>query len=84
MWPATMMTHGVTSRRAQLVYSGQSGGLNEATSDSRGTMVEYYANNSAQPGNYLIGEKIVPGNSNGTLALRYMFKPSLDGDSPDC
>ncbi|CAD7713263.1 Transglutaminase-activating metalloprotease [Xanthomonas hydrangeae] len=78
------MTHGVTSRTARLVYSGESGGLNEATSDIMGAMVEYSANNSAQPGNYLIGEKIVPGNSSGTLALRYMFKPSLDGDSPDC
>ncbi|MBB3797482.1 peptidase M4 [Xanthomonas sp. LMG 8993] len=78
------MTHGVTSRTARLVYSGESGGLNEATSDIMGAMVEYSANNSAQPGNYLIGEKIIPGNSSGTLALRYMFKPSLDGDSPDC
>ncbi|WOB26930.1 MULTISPECIES: M4 family metallopeptidase [Xanthomonas] len=78
------MTHGVTSRSARLVYSGESGGLNEATSDIMGSMVEYYANNPAEPGNYLIGEKIIPGNSSGTLALRYMFKPSLDGDSPDC
>ncbi|KAB7768579.1 M4 family metallopeptidase [Xanthomonas maliensis] len=78
------MTHGVTSRTARLVYSGESGGLNEATSDIMGTMVEYYANNSAEPGNYLIGEKLVANNSSGTLALRYMFKPSLDGDSPDC
>lgn len=46
--------------------------------------MEYSANNSAQPGNDLIGEKIVHDNSSGTLALRYMFKPSLDGGSPDC
>ncbi|WP_427926817.1 M4 family metallopeptidase [Xanthomonas campestris] len=78
------MTHGVTSRTARLVYSGESGGLNEATSDIMGAMAEYSANNSAQPGNYLIGQKIVPRNTTGTLALRYMFKPSLDGDSPDC
>ncbi|MCC5073266.1 M4 family metallopeptidase [Xanthomonas campestris] len=78
------MTHGVTSRTARLGYSGESGGLDEATSDIMGAMVEYSANNSAQPGNYLIGEKIVPRNTTGTLALRYMFKPSLDGDSPDC
>ncbi|TKA15806.1 M4 family metallopeptidase [Xanthomonas euvesicatoria] len=78
------MTHGVTSRTAALTYSGESGGLNEATSDIMGTMVEYSAANSAEPGNYLIGEKIIPNNSTGTLALRYMFKPSLDGKSPDC
>uniref|UniRef100_UPI0013D3529C M4 family metallopeptidase n=3 Tax=Pseudomonadota TaxID=1224 RepID=UPI0013D3529C len=34
------MTHGVTSRTANLTYSGESGGLNEATSDIFGTMVE--------------------------------------------
>ncbi|MCG6573018.1 peptidase M4 family protein, partial [Acinetobacter baumannii] len=78
------MTHGVTNRTARLVYSGKSGGLNEATSDIMGAMVECSAANSAEPGNYLIGEKIIHNNSTGTLALRYMFKPSLDGDSPDC
>ncbi len=31
------MSHGVTSRTANLVYSGESGGLNEATSDIFGT-----------------------------------------------
>ena len=29
-----------------LTYSGESGGLNEATSDIFGTMVEFYANNA--------------------------------------
>ena len=32
------MTHGVTSRTARLVYSGESGGLNESTSDVIGTL----------------------------------------------
>ena len=52
------MSHGVTSRSAGLVYSGESGGLNEATSDIFGTMVEYYANNSNDPGDYVIAEKL--------------------------
>jgi Zn-dependent metalloprotease len=77
------MSHGVTSRTAGLVYSGESGGLNEANSDINGTMVEFYANNPNDPGDYLIGEKIYPNNP-GTKALRWMFKPSLDGRSPDC
>ena len=77
------MSHGVTSRTAGLVYSGESGGLNEANSDINGTMVEYYANNANDPGDYLIGEKIYVNNP-GTKALRWMFKPSLDGRSPDC
>ncbi|MEU6389042.1 M4 family metallopeptidase [Streptomyces sp. NPDC046939] len=75
------MSHGVTSATAGLVYSGESGGLNEATSDIFGTAVEFYANNSADPGDYLIGEKI---NINGDgTPLRYMDKPSKDGASLD-
>ncbi|MEU5088044.1 M4 family metallopeptidase [Streptomyces sp. NPDC021356] len=77
------MSHGVTSKTAALTYSGESGGLNEATSDILGTMVEWYANNPADPGDYLIGEKIVRSGFNGT-ALRYMDKPSKDGNSADC
>jgi zinc metalloprotease ZmpA len=81
------MSHGVTSRSAGLIYSGESGGLNEATSDIMGTMVEYYANNPKNPPNYLIGERIYVANNgvpNPTTALRYMFKPNIDGASPDC
>ncbi|MEU4090241.1 M4 family metallopeptidase, partial [Streptomyces aureus] len=40
------MSHGVTSNTAGLNYTGESGGLNEATSDIFGTGVEFYANNS--------------------------------------
>ncbi|WP_373462458.1 M4 family metallopeptidase [Streptomyces sp. V3I7] len=75
------MTHGVTSNTAGLNYSGESGGLNEATSDIFGTGVEFYANNSSDPGDYLIGER-VDINGNGT-PLRYMDKPSKDGGSAD-
>ncbi|MCD7444844.1 M4 family metallopeptidase [Streptomyces lincolnensis] len=75
------MTHGVTSNTAGLNYSGESGGLNEATSDIFGTAVEFYAANSSDVGDYLIGEKI---NINGDgTPLRYMDKPSKDGNSAD-
>ncbi|MGR6970243.1 M4 family metallopeptidase [Streptomyces cynarae] len=77
------MTHGVTSKTAALAYSGESGGLNEATSDIFGTLVEWYANNASDPGDYLIGEKIVRSGF-GKSALRYMDKPSRDGNSADC
>ncbi|MEY9991145.1 Zn-dependent metalloprotease [Streptomyces sp. V4I8] len=77
------MTHGVTSKTAALTYSGESGGLNEATSDVFGTLVEFHAGNPSDPGDYLIGEKIVrSGFPRG--ALRYMDKPSKDGNSVDC
>ncbi|MGW2635661.1 M4 family metallopeptidase [Streptomyces sp. NPDC001348] len=76
------MTHGVTSKTAALTYSGESGGLNEATSDILGTMVEWYANNPSDKGDYLIGEELVkPGF--GKPALRFMDKPSKDGSSAD-
>ncbi|MEU8790192.1 M4 family metallopeptidase [Streptomyces sp. NPDC048643] len=75
------MSHGVTSNTAGLNYSGESGGLNEATSDIFGTGVEFYAANSSDVGDYLIGEKI---NINGDgTPLRYMDKPSKDGGSKD-
>ncbi|CAL9570978.1 Transglutaminase-activating metalloprotease [Streptomyces sp. enrichment culture] len=75
------MSHGVTSVTAGLNYSGESGGLNEATSDIFGTGAEFYAANSTDKGDYLIGEKI---NINGDgTPLRYMDKPSKDGASKD-
>ena len=75
------MSHGVTATTAGLNYSGESGGLNEATSDIFGTAVEFYANNATDVGDYLIGEKIDI-NGDGT-PLRYMDKPSKDGGSTD-
>ncbi|MER8224953.1 M4 family metallopeptidase [Streptomyces sp. NPDC094143] len=75
------MSHGLTSATAGLNYSGESGGLNEATSDIFGAGAEFFANNSADVGDYLIGEEIDI-NGDGT-PLRYMDKPSKDGSSKD-
>ena len=75
------MSHGVTSATANLTYSGESGGLNEATSDIFAAAVEFHSNLAADPGDYLVGEKIDI-NGNGT-PLRYMDKPSKDGSSRD-
>ncbi|GAA4836754.1 M4 family metallopeptidase [Kitasatospora terrestris] len=75
------MSHGVTANTAGLNYSGESGGLNEATSDIFGTGVEWYANLAADAPDYLIGE-LIDINGNGT-PLRYMDKPSKDGRSAD-
>ncbi|MCX5411039.1 M4 family metallopeptidase [Streptomyces sp. NBC_00059] len=75
------MSHGLTAATANLDYSGESGGLNEATSDIFGAAVEFYAGNTTDPGDYLIGEKIDI-NGDGT-PLRYMDEPSKDGGSAD-
>ena len=81
------MSHGVNATSANLTYSGESGGLNEGNSDILGTMVEFYdlgggfaAHATTIPatgGNFTIGEQL------SATPLRYMYKPSLDGISPD-
>ncbi|MFI6544163.1 M4 family metallopeptidase [Streptomyces prunicolor] len=75
------MSHGVTAATAGLTYSGESGGLNEATSDIFAAAVEFHENLPADVPDYMVGEKIDI-NGNGT-PLRYMDKPSKDGASRD-
>ena len=78
------MSHGVTSRTAGLTYRGESGGLNEATSDIFGTMVEWYANNAQDVPDYVIGEEIYRSYNPAVNYIRRMDKPSMDGGSQDC
>lgn len=75
------MSHGVTENTAGLAYSGESGGLNEATSDIFGTMVEFFAANSNDPGDYLIGEEF---DLKKHAGLRRMDNPASDGSSLNC
>ena len=75
------MSHGVTENTADLTYSGESGGLNESTSDIFGTMVEFYAANPEDPADYLIGEEF---DLQTHLGFRRMDQPSSDGASVDC
>jgi Zn-dependent metalloprotease len=78
------MSHGVTENVVPggLTYSGESGGLNEATSDIFGSMVEFHAGSAEDAGDYDIGEEIDI-NGNGT-PLRYMYDPALDTRSHSC
>jgi Zn-dependent metalloprotease len=78
------MTHGVTSRTAKLIYSGESGGLNESTSDVFGTMVEWYANNKNDVPDYVIGEEIFRDYDPAENFIRRMDDPHMDGASADC
>jgi Zn-dependent metalloprotease len=78
------MSHGVTSRTANLTYRGESGGLNEANSDIFGTMVEWYANNANDVPDYVIGEEIYRSYNPAVNYIRRMDKPSMDGASQDC
>lgn len=67
------MTHGVTQNAAGLVYKGESGGLNEASSDIFGTMIEFHAANPYDPGDYEIGEKAAGSSTGG--GFRRMYNP---------
>jgi Zn-dependent metalloprotease len=79
------MTHGVTAFTSGLVYDGESGGINESTSDFMGSMVEAYSTRPAGADStvpetgtdWLMGAKV------GDTALRSMIDPSSDGMSPN-
>jgi Zn-dependent metalloprotease len=81
------IAHGVCSTTANLTYTGESGGLNEANSDIFGTLAEFYARGGGYAasadtlpdtgGNWTIGEQL------SSKPLRYMDRPSKDGSSPD-
>jgi Zn-dependent metalloprotease len=80
------MGHGVTAATSDLVYSGESGGLNESSSDIGGEIVEAYAraggtgNSIPANGNdWMLGTEI----SRDNTPLRWMYRPSKDGSSPD-
>lgn len=80
------MSHGVTQYTAQLVYSEQSGALNEHFSDVIGSAVKQHANGqNALNADWLIGDKIIGPEFNG-IALRSMKNPgtAFEGDpQPD-
>ncbi|MGC5342756.1 M4 family metallopeptidase [Streptomyces sp. AM 4-1-1] len=76
------MSHGVSGALTGWDETGETGGMNEGTSDIFGTLVEFYANNPVDPPDYTMGELInISGNNQ---PLRWMNQPSLDGQSPDC
>jgi Zn-dependent metalloprotease len=77
------MTHGVTDYTAALVYSGESGGLNESMSDVFGALVEAYADGAVSSGTWLIGEEAYTPSNGNSDALRYMNDPAADGYSYD-
>jgi Zn-dependent metalloprotease len=80
------MSHGVTASTSNLTYRAESGGLNESNSDIGGEMVEAYARAGgtgtvipATGNDWVMGKEI---SKTGT-PLRYLYKPSKDGSSPD-
>jgi len=68
------VSHGYTQQNSGLVYSLQSGGINEAYSDIAGEAAEFYMRGT---NDFKVGYDI----TKGTGALRYMNNPPLDGKS---
>ena len=76
------LTHGVTQYTAGLVYSDQSGALNESISDVFGSLVEQYAKQqTAATASWLIGEGLFTPQVKG-VALRSMKAPGTAYDDP--
>lgn len=70
------VSHGFTEQNSGLVYSGQSGGMNEAFSDMAGEAVENFVRGT---NDWQVGPEIFKASG----ALRYMNNPPLDGRSID-
>ncbi len=66
------ISHGFTEQHSNLVYSGQSGGMNEAFSDMAAQAAEFY---SYGKNSWQIGPEIFKAENE---ALRYMDQPSKD------
>jgi Zn-dependent metalloprotease len=71
------VSHGFTDYNSDLIYSGQSGGINEAFSDMAGEGAKFYMRGS---NDFMCGYDIF---KNPTGALRYLYDPPLDGRSID-
>ncbi|QRN96199.1 M4 family metallopeptidase [Archangium violaceum] len=77
------LTHAVTDSESDLVYSGESGGLNESMSDIFAGVCESWSRNWAVDADvFKIGEDIWTPATAGD-ALRYMDDPAKDGVSLD-
>lgn len=68
------VSHGFTEQNSGLIYSNQSGGINEAFSDMAGEAAEYFMQGS---NDWLVGAQIFKGNG----SLRYFQDPTQDGNS---
>jgi vibriolysin len=71
------VSHGFTENNSGLIYSGQSGGINESFSDMAGEAAKYYMRGT---NDFKCGFDIF---KSPTGALRYLYDPPLDGMSID-
>jgi vibriolysin len=77
------LTHAVTENESGLIYSGESGGLNEAMSDIFGAFTQAWVDGgrtgtlAVAADTWTVGEDVLP------PALRWMNDPATDGASVD-
>ncbi len=70
------VSHGFTENNSGLIYSGQSGGINESFSDMAGEAAKYYWRGT---NNFMFASEVCK----SCTALRYLYDPPLDGQSID-
>ncbi len=73
------LTHAVTDTSSDLIYSNESGALNEAMSDIFGASIEAYRDGAVSANTWKIGEECWTPATPGD-ALRYMNDPAQAGD----
>ncbi len=71
------INHGFTTFHSDLIYSRESGGLNESFSDIAGTVAEFFI--EGETADFDLGRDIFKGDA----ALRFMCDPTADGVSID-
>jgi Zn-dependent metalloprotease len=70
------INHGFTEFHSNLIYSGESGGMNESFSDISGVVTEYFYNPATA--NFNVGDRVFRA---AGQSLRYMCNPPTDGVS---
>lgn len=76
------LTHGVTESEANLLYSRQSGALNESLSDVFGSLVkQFHLKQTAQQADWIIGAGLLAPGIDGK-GLRSMSRPGTAYDDP--
>ena len=82
-YTAHELTHAVTERESNLIYSGESGGINESMSDIFGAFVEAWVDGGksgvlvTSSDTWTFGEDVI------APAIRYLNDPAADGASHD-
>ncbi|MGH9900834.1 MAG: M4 family metallopeptidase, partial [Pyrinomonadaceae bacterium] len=62
-----------------LIYSGESGAVNESFADIFGTAIEFYINNGADPPDYLLSEDIMDPDNDGITGMDNLGNPIFGG-----